>query len=746
LDQIYLGHNTGTLIASNNLQLASFQTDIGSEMQVVKPKGQGTLLVANRESYRKLATLSQIENILREAHDYDGSHCGIGNTYARIKEEYCFLSRDIVIEYVNRCRACHDVRAVASKRAKPMQPIIAKGTFYHLVIDLIDFSHSRAGPDNKHSYIIHIIDHYSSFRIAEAAITKSASEVLFFLKRIFAIIGFPVILQSDNGGEFKNSLVEEFLLENDVEFRHGKPYTPQTQGKIERANYTLKSCIDKLIKVSKSKKTWFDVLQDAVFSINTNLSTSTKKAPYEVVFLQAPFRRGKLRITIPELDDQKIDDNDNVVSLINENNITMVIPANQARILEVPVSRNENRCDLNQNSNSNPIVLEDVAMRMHGEVDGNYNHSIQLMKTNHDKQFKILKYHIGDIVGVLLKDEYLKKNISKLFPAVVIGYEQIDDYNYYLLGYKFKVVKGKFKVSDLVPLPRETYALFVGVTDDLLSDTTIFGSWGRDENDPDEFMYITAPEAYENYISFDNPIEELPENAASNPIPPNNFNSILDLTKDDENIPFPSVFSQSLGERVCCICDQKINLIQKVITCGSCNREMHDAASCIYGIVQYQDAKSQILYCAISCFKDWPKFEVEITGETERFYKVKYNNGECGVKAKSIMNTLAEYYKIVTIYNLPKTTNRSTAVAQSSSPGISKRKRARPNIASSSQANTNFSSSKRCCFVCKESLTEFNWKKCHGCGNEIHGKIICKLGDGIIDDDGIVYCSKECHK
>jgi hypothetical protein len=59
---------------------------------------------------------------------------------------------------------------------------------------------------------------------------KSAKEVVAGLEeRVFAYFGFPDILQSDNGLEFKNSLMVSLLnsWDGSCRFVHGRPRHPQ---------------------------------------------------------------------------------------------------------------------------------------------------------------------------------------------------------------------------------------------------------------------------------------------------------------------------------------------------------------------------------------------------------------------------------------------------------------------------------------------------------------------------------------
>jgi transposase InsO family protein len=46
-------------------------------------------------------------------------------------------------------------------------------------------------------------------------------------------------IRSDNGSEFRNTQVEEFLDEGGIKHELSAPYTPQKNGIVERMNRTL---------------------------------------------------------------------------------------------------------------------------------------------------------------------------------------------------------------------------------------------------------------------------------------------------------------------------------------------------------------------------------------------------------------------------------------------------------------------------------------------------------------------------
>ena len=65
-------------------------------------------------------------------------------------------------------------------------------------------------------------------------------KVKLFVSRAQKEFSLPIKkVRSDNGTEFKNTLVEKFLDKEGIKHEFSTPYTPQQNGVVERKNYTL---------------------------------------------------------------------------------------------------------------------------------------------------------------------------------------------------------------------------------------------------------------------------------------------------------------------------------------------------------------------------------------------------------------------------------------------------------------------------------------------------------------------------
>ena len=88
--------------------------------------------------------------------------------------------------------------------------------------------------------------------------------------------------KSDNGREFKNEDFEEFLRKEGIVQNFGAPYTPESQGLVERANGTVKKLIGKILRMTGIPiSTWPALLPGVVQQINSIVHSTTEKSPYK---------------------------------------------------------------------------------------------------------------------------------------------------------------------------------------------------------------------------------------------------------------------------------------------------------------------------------------------------------------------------------------------------------------------------------------------------------------------------------
>ena len=159
------------------------------------------------------------------------------------------ITREVIKIFLNNCTCLR-------KRVHPKKGIVVKPMVFSEVnargqVDLINF---QTCPDGNYKFILNYQDHLSKFVILRALKSKTAAEVAYHLVDIFCIFGAPSILQSDNGREFVNRIIEELkCIWPALKIFHGKPRHSQSQGSVERANRDVKDMIVAWMEDNKTK-------------------------------------------------------------------------------------------------------------------------------------------------------------------------------------------------------------------------------------------------------------------------------------------------------------------------------------------------------------------------------------------------------------------------------------------------------------------------------------------------------------
>ncbi|XBI50024.1 hypothetical protein VPH35_113499 [Triticum aestivum] len=92
-------------------------------------------------------------------------------------------------------------------------------------------------------------------------------------------------IRSDNGTEFKNYTLDEFLSDEGIKHQYSAPYTPQQNGVAERKNRTLMDAARTMMAEFKSPyKFWAEAINTACHASNRlYLRKGLNKTPYEIL-------------------------------------------------------------------------------------------------------------------------------------------------------------------------------------------------------------------------------------------------------------------------------------------------------------------------------------------------------------------------------------------------------------------------------------------------------------------------------
>ena len=155
--------------------------------------------------------------------------------------------------------------------------------FDKIAIDLVtDCKTSTSG--NKH--ILTIIDHLTGWPEAFPIPDKSADTIVTILINEYLPVHMcPRYILSDNGTEFKNSLMDQVLQQLGIDRLFSAPYHPQSNGKLEVFHKylkpTLKNC-------EKDPTNWDKYLNQVLTSYRITPNLATAESPFFLVYSRDP--------------------------------------------------------------------------------------------------------------------------------------------------------------------------------------------------------------------------------------------------------------------------------------------------------------------------------------------------------------------------------------------------------------------------------------------------------------------------
>ena len=156
--------------------------------------------------------------------------------------------------------------------------------FDKIAIDLVtDCETSTSG--NKH--ILTIINHLRGWPEAFPILNKSADTIVATLINEYLPVHIcPRYILSENGPEFKNSLMDQVLQHLGIDRIFSAPYHPQNNGKLEVFHKYLKPTLKKLCK--KDPANWDKYLNQVLASYRITPNLATAESPFFLVYGRDP--------------------------------------------------------------------------------------------------------------------------------------------------------------------------------------------------------------------------------------------------------------------------------------------------------------------------------------------------------------------------------------------------------------------------------------------------------------------------
>ena len=134
-------------------------------------------------------------------------------------------------------------------------------------------------PSGGERYLLTIIDTFSKYATNYIQNLKKATLILGNLKNSIDINEAPKRIHTDNGGEFINKHMKNYLNSKGIQEVHGRPFNPRSQGVVEAYNCTIKTMLKKSIMMIQKKFDLNSILPNAVSAYIEKIRTSKLYAP-----------------------------------------------------------------------------------------------------------------------------------------------------------------------------------------------------------------------------------------------------------------------------------------------------------------------------------------------------------------------------------------------------------------------------------------------------------------------------------
>jgi transposase InsO family protein len=196
------------------------------------------------------------------------AHVGMRNLYKLKKDGHILGLTYILFEKHRPCSACQARKQVGTHHhANNIMTTTRPLEMLHM--DLFGPVAYISIGGNKYGLVI--VDDYSRFTWVLFLQDKSETQEVLkkFLRRAQNKFDAKVKIRSDNGTEFKNTQVEDFLDEEGIKHEFLAPYTPQQNGVAKRKNRTLIEMVRTMLDEYKtSDRFWAEAINTACHATN----------------------------------------------------------------------------------------------------------------------------------------------------------------------------------------------------------------------------------------------------------------------------------------------------------------------------------------------------------------------------------------------------------------------------------------------------------------------------------------------
>ncbi|RMB89434.1 hypothetical protein DUI87_34182 [Hirundo rustica rustica] len=195
-----------------------------------------------------------------------------------LRENFCVGVYSLAKAIIQGCAICQKINQRMARRVPSGGRELALRPFQSVQVDFTEMPQVQ-----NYKHLLVLVDHLTHW--VEAFPTrKETAEVVVkvILENIIPRYGLVNNIDSDRGSHFTAKILQNTMRELGVKWKLHTPWHPQSSGRVERMNKTLKIVLTKLI--DETKLNWLKCLPLALLRVRTRPRSDLGVSPYEMMF------------------------------------------------------------------------------------------------------------------------------------------------------------------------------------------------------------------------------------------------------------------------------------------------------------------------------------------------------------------------------------------------------------------------------------------------------------------------------